>query len=110
MPPTALELPLLLRDQAIGNLSIEADRTTLSPQEYAFIEAVTQQTVLALENIRLLEETQRTAQQDRIVNTISEQLSRTLDVEHVIKTAVRELGRLPNVSEVSIHIEPNSTE
>jgi GAF domain-containing protein len=106
LPPTSLELPLLLRDQAIGNLTIEADRTALTPHEHAFIEAVTQQTVLALENIRLVEETQRTAQQDRIVSTISEEFSRAMDVESVIKIAVLELSRLPNVTEVSVHIEP----
>ena len=106
LPPTALDVPLLLRDQAIGSLTIEADRTALTPQEHAFIEAVTQQTALALENIRLVEETQRTAHQDRVVSIISEELSRVMDVESVIRTAVRELGRLPNVAEVSVHIEP----
>lgn len=110
LPPTSLELPLLLRDQAIGNLSIEADRTALTPQEHTFIETVMQQTALALENIRLVEETQRTAQQDRVVSTISEELSQAMDVESVIKAAVQALGRLPNVTEVSVHIDPVENE
>jgi len=110
LPPTTLELPLILRDQNIGNLTIEAERTALTPQEHAFIESVTQQTTLALENIRLIEETQRTSKQDQVVNSISEELTRVMDVESVIKIAVRELGRLPNVSEVSVHIEPSGTE
>jgi GAF domain-containing protein len=92
----------------IGNFSLEADRPHLTPQEKNFIETVIQQTALALENIRLVEETQRTAQQERVISAISEELSRAMDVENVIKTAVRELGRLPNIREVSIHIEPDS--
>ncbi|HBY07917.1 MAG TPA: hypothetical protein DEH22_09100 [Chloroflexi bacterium] len=104
---TSLDFPLILRDQIIGNLSLETDRSNLTPQERGFIDAVIKQTTLALENVRLVEETQRTAQQERIVGTISEELSRVMDVENVIKIAVRELGRLPNINEVSIFIEPD---
>ncbi len=106
LSPTTIDFPLILRDQIIGNLNIETNRAALTPQEKNLIEAVTQQTALALENVRLVEETQRTAQQDRVVSAISEQLSRAMDVEGVIKTAVRELGLLPNVTEVSVHIDP----
>lgn len=106
LTPTALDFPLVLRDQVIGNLNIETNRAALTPQEKTLVEAVTQQTALALENVRLVEETQRNAQQDRVVNAISEELSRAMDVESVIKTAVQELGRLPAVTEVSVHIDP----
>lgn len=102
-----LDVPLVLRDQTIGHLSVETDRPTITPQEQAFIEAITQQTALALENVRLVEETQRNAQQDRVISVISEKLSLAMDVESVLKTAVQELGQLPNVTEVSVHIEPN---
>ena len=108
--PTEIDIPLVLRDQVIGNLNIETNRASLKPQEETLIDAVTQQTALALENVRLVEETQRTAQQDRIVNTITEKLARAMDVESVIKTAVQELGRLPDVSEVSVHIDPAENE
>lgn len=60
--------------------------------------------------MRLVEETQRTAQQDRVISAISEELSRAMDVESVIKTAVQELGRLPDVTEVSVHIDPIENE
>jgi len=110
LTPTTMDIPLVLRDQVIGNLNIETNRATLTPQEESLIDAVTQQTALALENVRLVEETQRTAQQDRIVNSISEKLSRAMDVESVIKAAVQELGRLPDVSEVSVHIDPAENE
>lgn len=106
LTPAVHDFPLVLRDQIIGNLNIETNRAALTPHEKTLIEAVTQQTALALENVRLVEETQRNAQQDRVVNAISEELSRAMDVESVIKTAVQELGRLPAVAEVSVHIDP----
>jgi len=108
LPTTELKVPLTLRNQEIGNLFIEADRTSLTPQEYAFIDSVLQQTVQALENIRLVEEIQRSSQQDRIANQISSELSRAMNVDSVVKTAVREFSRLPNVTEVSIILDPLS--
>jgi GAF domain-containing protein len=108
--PATMEIPLVLRDEPIGYLSLETARPTLTPQEKSFIESVVQQTALALENIRLVEETQRVAQQASIVSDFSDELSRAMDVERVLKTAVRELGRLPNISEVSVHIDPSPVE
>ena len=104
--PATVEIPLVLRDEPIGYLSLESSRPALTPQEMNFVEAVVQQTALALENIRLVEETQRSAQRARIISDFSEELSRAMDVEQVIKTAVRELGRLAAVSEVAVHIDP----
>ena len=108
LPGTKIDFPLMLRDQAIGNLSIEADRSALTLPEKAFIDAVAQQTALALENIRLVEETQRAARQEHVVSKISQELSQVMSVESVIKTTMRELGRLPHVTEVTIHIDPTS--
>jgi len=108
--PSTMEVPLVLRDEPIGYLSLETARPTLTPQEMSFIESVAQQTALALENIRLVEETQRSAQQAYIISNLSDELSRAMDVERVLKIAVRELGRLPNISEATVHIDPSAVE
>jgi len=104
--PTTIKIPLVLRDEPIGYLSLESERPRLTPQEMNFVESIVQQTALALENIRLVEETQRSAQQARIISKFSEEISRSMDVERVLKTAVRELGHLTSVSEATVHIIP----
>lgn len=50
------------------------------------------------DNARLLEQSQRLAERERLVNTITERLSRQTSVEQVLQVAIRELGqalRLP---------------
>ncbi len=57
---------------------------------------------LALDNSRLLEETRQRAIQQQTVNEISARLSRSLDIDTLLRTAARELGTLPEVAEVSV--------
>ncbi len=98
------EFPILLRDQVIGYLSLESDVQELTPEETAFAEAVTQQTAIALENARLLEETQRHAREEQKLNELGEQFSQARSIDEILQSAVMGLGDLPSVSEVSIHL------
>jgi len=98
------EFPLLLRDQVIGYLTVENDAAELTPDEIAFAEAFTQQTAVALENARLLEETQRHAREEQKLNELSEQFSSARSIEEILRSAVTGLGKLPSVDEVSIHL------
>lgn len=98
------EFPILLRDQVIGYLSLESDAQELSPEDVAFAEAVTQQTAIALENARLLEETQRHAREEQKLNELGEQFSQARSIDEILQSAVLGLGDLPSVSEVSIHL------
>lgn len=41
LAPTTIDIPLVLRDQIIGNLNIETNKAALTPQEETLIEAVT---------------------------------------------------------------------
>lgn len=98
------EFPILLRDQVIGYISIESDAQELSAEEAAFAEAVTQQTAMALENARLLEETQRHAREEQKLNELGEQFSQARSIDEILQSAVMGLGDLPSVTEVSIHL------
>ena len=100
------EIPIMLRDQEIGLLLIETDSGVLSPDESTFVDAIVTQTALALENARLLNETQRRALQEQKVNQVSASFSQSMNIEDILKTAVRELGQLPSVAEVSIKFVP----
>jgi GAF domain-containing protein len=101
-----IEIPIMLRDQEIGHLIIETEAGSLSPEESTFVDAVVTQTAWALENARLLGQTQRRALQEQKVNQVSASFSRSMNIEDILKAAVRELGQLPSVSEVSIKLVP----
>lgn len=87
-----VEVPLRLRDQTIGRIFLDAPREELDEEQRALAEAVAAQAAQALENARLLEETQRRATQERISSTISGKVWSSGDVETILRTALQELG------------------
>lgn len=99
-----IDVPLQLRDETIGKISLETAVEDYDPADLELIEAIATQTALALENARLLEETQRRAIQEQTVNQLTAQFSRSLSIEEILRTAVQELGHLPGVNEVAVHL------
>ncbi|MDH3944132.1 MAG: GAF domain-containing protein [Anaerolineae bacterium] len=103
---TLFDIPLKVRDQhVIGNISLEATRQNWSEDEMEFIEAVSNQAALALESARLLEESQKRVQREQTLNELTAKFSRSLEVDSLMQLVVRELGNLPNVREVSLHMK-----
>ncbi len=110
-PPDGLEIsqvrvPLTIRDQVIGEIILEMDKDHLSAQDHAIVEAISSQTAQALENARLLEDVERKALQEERINYLSTQFSQASSVEEILRSAIINLGQIPNVAEVSLHILP----
>lgn len=101
-----LHLPIALHNQVIGSLELETGQASLSTEAKRLVESVANQAALALENARLLQEAQNWAARERIINAMTENASRSLDLDSLLKAAVRELGQLPHVNEVSVHVGP----
>ncbi|MBU1662697.1 MAG: GAF domain-containing protein [Chloroflexi bacterium] len=106
---TTINVPLMLREQVIGNLTLEADKETWSPDEQSFIEAVATQAGLALENVRLVEETQRASQHDRIVADITSKVWASTDIDTILRTTLRELGQTLQASDGLIQLDVPQT-
>lgn len=103
-PQFPVEVPILLRDQRIANLTLDMDEPRLTADEMAFLDAITTQTALALENARLVQKTEQRVLQEQKLNEMSARFSRSSDIESILKAAAEELGRLPSVSEVSVEL------
>ena len=101
-------LPISLREQVIGHLTLDLTEETLTQDDLAFIDALTTQTALALENARLVQETERRAVQEQKLNAFSNRFNRALDVENILRAAVEEFGQLPSVVEATIQLLPAS--
>ncbi|MEA5078673.1 MAG: GAF domain-containing protein [Anaerolineaceae bacterium] len=101
-----VKVPLYLRDEVIGEISLEIVGNEMSNEQVEFLNSVSTQTTIALEHARFLEETQRSAAKEQKLNDLSEQFSRSLTIEEILKTAVVEFGKLPSVSEASISLLP----
>ena len=104
--PNQLEAPVTLRNAVIGTLRVEdtqSDRVW-TPDERALLQAVANDLSLALENQRLIEETEKRAQRERLVAEISSRMFAQNDLETIIEIAATELGRALQVSRAEVRI------
>ncbi len=94
-----LVAPILLRGQTIGALGLQGEVGTRkwTEAEIALVDAVVQQLALTIENIKLLEDTQRRARRERTVSQIGTKLRDTTDLEVILQTAADELAQALNV-------------
>jgi len=101
-----VEVPIILRDQVLGTIQLEFTGKQPDPDELQLVDSITIQTALALDNARLLEETQNQALQEQKVNDISTSISRASTIDEILRIAALEIGNLPTIAEVSIHLVP----
>ncbi|HVN16265.1 MAG TPA: GAF domain-containing protein [Anaerolineales bacterium] len=102
--PSKLDVPLTLRDQMIGEISLSGD-DEWTPEEKSMIEAVATQAALALENARLVEESQSTARREHLVSEITGKIWSSNTVDGILQTAIKELGRALDTDEVTIELK-----
>jgi GAF domain-containing protein/HAMP domain-containing protein len=107
-----LAAPIRLRGQNIGSILLrqDQDEEPWSPDEVALMEEISDQIALALENARLLEETQRRAARERLVGEITTRMRESLDVEAVLQTAAREMRTALDLEEAEVRIMPSALE
>jgi GAF domain-containing protein/HAMP domain-containing protein len=105
---STVNVPLTLRDQVIGQLQLEG-RQDWTPEERNLIEAVATQASLALENARLLEESQQLALRERLASEIIGKIWSSTNEDIILQTAVKELGRALRADEATIELKAGET-
>ena len=98
-----IEVPITLRDQIIGQLSLETDEA-LPLEEQNWVRDIATQTALAIENARLLDESQSSAIREKFVTEITNKIWSSTTIDGVLQTAVRELGQILDATEATIEI------
>lgn len=106
-----LIIPISLRNSKIGQITLKrrGKNSKWSEREQQLGSQIANQVALALENARLLEETQLRAAREQTISNMSSRFGQTTDMDTLLKLAVQELHQLPNITEASIFIG-NSTE
>ncbi len=103
---TLIEAPVTLRGEAIGALRLEdtePDRVW-TPDDRALLEAVAGELAIAIENQRLIEQTEKRAQRERLVAEISNKMFAQNDLESIVEIAATELGRALRLSRAEVRI------
>ncbi len=95
---SALVVPVKLRDETIGTISVNLpEGGKLDTDNVDIVRAASERIALALENATLLDESQRRATKERTIGEISAKIGGLVNIENILQTAIQELGNtLPN--------------
>lgn len=106
-----LSLPVKLRGEVIGAVDIRSPENRQWDQdELDIVTAIIERSAIAMENARLLADSQKLAAKERTIGEISAKISAQSEVDELLKTATQELGRTLPGMEISIQLKKEDTE
>jgi GAF domain-containing protein len=112
-PRARLAAPIILRKAIIGVIGYENENLDheWQDEEKVLLETVASRVSLALENTRLVAEAQQRAEQERTIGQVTTRMRETLDIETILKTAVKEMRQSLSLSgaEVRLQLADEST-
>ncbi len=104
--PHILRLPLEQSGQKIGTLVMErGGEQPWSSEEAQTIQTIVQQAVLAADNARLFEESQRLAARERLINEITARIRGSVTLDGVLNSAVKEISLVTGSAYAAIDLE-----
>jgi GAF domain-containing protein len=102
----SITVPIKLRDRVIGVLNVlSPDKNhSWNQNEITLTQAVSDRIGIALENARLLEDSQRRATRERAIGEISSRLSEKSEIDAILRSTAEELGKKLKGLEVTVKI------
>jgi GAF domain-containing protein len=103
-----LAVPMELHGQIVGVLNlrpIDNDRQW-SAEDLVTAQSIAERATLAIENARLIDDSQRRASTERTISEMSAKIGSSTQIETILRTAAEELSRNLMGSEVLIQIQP----
>lgn len=103
-----LALPIQVRGAPLGVIEISkpASAGGWSEDEVTLLETIIEQLGVALDSARLYSETQKKADQERLVGEITAHMRQSLDVEAVLKTAIEDIYHNLGLENLVIELSP----
>ncbi len=101
-------VPVILRDQVLGAIEWQIPLARYTADTRAIATELSARLALAAENLRLYDQSRRTAQRELLVNQISSKLIGTTDIDQILQTAVRELGLALRASHTTVQLHDQS--
>ena len=103
-----LGAPLLINREVAGFLMFNANQPNFYTGEHLRLtEAVAQQIGLVLDNAQLFNETRRQAEREKAINTITNKIRSSMNLDEIMQTTVNELGQTLDVSRCLIRLGDN---
>jgi GAF domain-containing protein len=106
-----MSLPIKLRGVEIGVVDVRSnDFRGWDQDEMDIVNAILERAAIAMENARLLHESQRQAAKEQKIGEVTARIGASIHMRNVLQTAVEELGRALPGSEVIIQFQSDPTE
>jgi len=103
----SISIPVKLRGQTIGVLNVKTptQHRKWNEDEVNLVQAISDRLALALDNARLLQESQRSATKEAKIGEVTAKIGASINMRNVLQTAVEELGRAMPGSEIVIQFQ-----
>jgi GAF domain-containing protein len=102
--------PLSTYQSRLGFLLVtyKTQGKVFTTQQIRFYNTIAQQMIVALENLRLLDASQRRARREEIIREITSKIRGSTNVEDILKTTVTELSKILGTSQGNVTLGVNS--
>jgi len=105
-----VNVPLRVGGRVIGVVIVQrAVPGPFSPVSLRLYETLVEQAAVVLERVRLVEETQRRAAQERLVGEVTARMRQTLNVDAVLDVAVKEIAGVMGLAALDLRLGVAST-
>ena len=103
---THMTIPMKLHGEVVGLLNIKTDGDReWSPDEMDIINAIMERAALSIDNARLLAESRKIAEKERVIGEISSKVSSFTNRDNILQAAAAEIGRAMPGAEVIIQLQ-----
>jgi GAF domain-containing protein len=99
-----LQVPIVVRGETIGAFNVGDNNLERAWQadELSMLQTIAGEVALAIDNARLIEQSQRTAQREKDIAVAADQIHRSMNLETILNTALSEIVRITGVEDVAI--------
>jgi len=107
--PHSLAIPLILRGTRIGTLKLSTTDSNRkwTAEEIDMAQAIAERTSIAVENARLLQESQKRVVKERTIGQISAKIGSLSNLEGLLQTTIQELGNALPGTDIAIQFKNN---
>ena len=97
-------VPIIQRDQILGFAEYEIRQADFHPELVVLAEELVGRLALGIDNARLFNESQQTAERERIVNEISARITGKTEISDILQTAITEVSRVLRTPKVTARL------